>query len=163
MPAGKPHDFEAVFVDLCAGEPLRKSLAAHDIDTRTFYRAINADPDLCQRYARAKQDGMDAIADEAIEIIDEEPQRIIRYGKDGEDVSGGVDSAYVQWQKNRVDTRKWLLAKLAPKKYGERTILAGDAENPLFESADPIAALLQRPALRDGDQGVAGEDSETIQ
>ena len=91
------------------------------------------------------------------------PERVIRYGKDSEEVSGGMDSAYVQWQKNRVEARKWFLAKLAPKKYGDRTILAGDAENPLAIDIDPIAALLQRPALRNGVEGVTGEDSETIQ
>jgi hypothetical protein len=37
----------------------------------------------------------------------------------------------VTWQKNRVDARKWVAAKLKPKKYGERVTHAGDAENPL--------------------------------
>jgi len=39
------------------------------------------------------------------------------------------------------DNRKWLLSKLAPKKYGDRTTLAGDAENPLAVTLlDQIAA-----------------------
>ena len=31
----------------------------------------------------------------------------------------------------RVDTLKWLMSKLAPKRYGERLLVAGEAENPL--------------------------------
>jgi hypothetical protein len=32
-----------------------------------------------------------------------------------------VDAGWVAWQRNRVDTRKWLLSKLQPKKYGDKT------------------------------------------
>jgi hypothetical protein len=51
---------------------------------------------------------------------------------------GGVryDSAYVQWQKNRVEQRLKLLAKWNPKRYGDRVTMAGDAENPLQVQAD---------------------------
>jgi hypothetical protein len=31
----------------------------------------------------------------------------------------------------RIDTRRWLMSKLHPAKYGDRVTLAGDAENPL--------------------------------
>jgi hypothetical protein len=31
----------------------------------------------------------------------------------------------------RIDTRKWLMSKLAPKKYGERLLHASDPENPI--------------------------------
>jgi len=31
----------------------------------------------------------------------------------------------------RIDTRKWLMSKLAPRRYGDRLLHAGDPENPL--------------------------------
>jgi hypothetical protein len=31
----------------------------------------------------------------------------------------------------RVDTLKWLMSKLAPKRYGERLLVAGDADSPI--------------------------------
>jgi hypothetical protein len=31
----------------------------------------------------------------------------------------------------RIDTRKWLMSKLAPRRYGDRLLVAGEAENPL--------------------------------
>jgi hypothetical protein len=37
----------------------------------------------------------------------------------------------VQRARLQVDTRKWLLSKLAPKKYGERLELTGDPDRPL--------------------------------
>ncbi len=36
----------------------------------------------------------------------------------------------------RIDTRKWLMAHLAPKKYGDRTIIAGDPDAPLAPKQD---------------------------
>ena len=31
----------------------------------------------------------------------------------------------------RIDTLKWIASKIAPRRYGERLLVAGDAENPL--------------------------------
>jgi hypothetical protein len=31
----------------------------------------------------------------------------------------------------RIEARKWIMSKLAPRKYGDRLLVAGDAENPL--------------------------------
>ena len=42
-----------------------------------------------------------------------------------------MDSAFVQWQKNRVELRLKLLAKWNPRKYGDKTFVAGDKENPV--------------------------------
>ena len=49
----------------------------------------------------------------------------------GSTESGATDSGAVQKQRLQVDTRKWLLSKLAPKKYGDRMTLAGDEDSPL--------------------------------
>jgi hypothetical protein len=44
---------------------------------------------------------------------------------------GKLDGVSVAHARLRVDTRKWLLSKLAPKKYGDKLELSGDAENPI--------------------------------
>jgi len=41
----------------------------------------------------------------------------------------------VERSKLMIDTRKWLLAKLMPKKYGDRTVLAGDPDAPIKTEA----------------------------
>ena len=66
---------------------------------------------------------LDKLADETMEIADME---IVPTG------DGKLDSAMVQKQRLQIDTRKWLLSKLAPKRYGDKLELSGDAENPLM-------------------------------
>jgi hypothetical protein len=52
--------------------------------------------------------------------------------------SGATDSGAVQKQRLQVDTRKWLLSKLAPKKWGDKLELSSDPENPLFEKLERV-------------------------
>jgi hypothetical protein len=52
----------------------------------------------------------------------------------------------VSWQRNRVDTRKWVASKLKPKKFGDRTTLAGDAEAPVVvqnQTTDEVREMLK--------------------
>jgi len=44
----------------------------------------------------------------------------------------------VQKHKLQVDTRKWLLSKLAPKKYGDKLEVSGDAANPLVTRIERV-------------------------
>jgi hypothetical protein len=53
----------------------------------------------------------------------------------------------VQWQKNRVDARKWVASKLKPRSYGERVQVAGDADSPLKVEAEVGAEKLLRTIL----------------
>ena len=98
---------------------------------RTVYDWMAKDAELATAIARARDLGGDAIAEDTLTIMDEPPANIV-------DEKGGtrVDSGYVSWQKNRVELRLKLLAKWNPKKYGDRQIIAGDAENPLAIQAD---------------------------
>lgn len=64
-----------------------------------------------EQYAQAREVGQESIADEIMEISDADAPI---------DANGRVDNGWVQQQRLRVDSRKWLLAKQAPKKYGDR-------------------------------------------
>ena len=71
--------------------------------------------------------------EEMLEIADDGSNDWMeRTGKDGETGDKVVDHEHVSRSKLRVDTRKWMLARMAPKKYGDATNikLSGDAENP---------------------------------
>lgn len=63
------------------------------------------------QYARAKMAQMAALEDDLIEIADQAPPMT---------ESGASDSGWVAHQKLQIDTRKWLMSKIAPKKYGEK-------------------------------------------
>lgn len=68
------------------------------------------DKEWSEHYARAREAGNDAMAEDIHEIADEE-------GKDPQD------------KKVRIDARKWLLAKRQPKKYGDAsTVKLADAD-----------------------------------
>jgi hypothetical protein len=125
---GRPTKYTEALVDeICTrvanGTPLREICREDGKPAwTTFYNWINADKVIFERFSRARELGTDAIAEDAIAILDAIPERI-----DG----GRMDSAYVQWQKNRVEMRLKLLAKWNPRKYGDRQILAGDKDAPL--------------------------------
>lgn len=103
------------------------SQALRDIDLprKAFYGRIATDDEFGNRYARAKATGCHAVADAMREVQAEEPPMV--QTKEGEH----VDSGWVQWQRNKVELDKWLLARLMPKVYGERTTLSNDPDNPI--------------------------------
>lgn len=88
----------------------------------TFIGWTVEDPALAEAYARARETLVERMAAETLAIADE-PVKSTEHG--------GTDSGAVQKQRLQVDTRKWLLSKLAPKKYGDKVTLAGDEDNPL--------------------------------
>jgi len=123
---------------LTAGCSLRKATQLAGIVTNCWYGWCDGDAELATQYARAVDDGADAMADELLDIADSKPE----------------DNVDMTSLKLKVDTRKWLLSKRRPAKYGDRVQLAGDAENPLKVEATidvgglSIAALEELANLR---------------
>lgn len=109
---------------------------------RTIYDWMERDAELSAWIARARELGQDAIAEDCLRIIDEEPTKVIS--------EGGIryDSAFVQWQKNRVEQRLKLLAKWNPKRYGDRVQLAGDADQPIKIQAETQAEAMFEALLK---------------
>ena len=95
-----PEMFEAILLEITAGESVKATLRAHDINPRVFWGHVGSRPEAANRYACAKRAGVDRIAEEILEIADDE-------------------SITPESRRVRIDPRKWLLAKLAPKKYGD--------------------------------------------
>jgi len=71
------------------------------------------------RYARARTIQAETIADDLLTIADDGTNDV-RVLPDGREI---VDNDVIQRSKLRVDTRKWLLSKMLPKQYGEKTQL----------------------------------------
>lgn len=67
-------------------------------------------------YARARDQGVDALVDQTVTIADESGFDVVI----GDDGTVRVDGDVINRAKLRVDTRKWYASKLAPKKYGDR-------------------------------------------
>jgi hypothetical protein len=77
----------------------------------TAKRHLREDADLRDEYRSACQDRADRLAEEILTLADEPMP---------EHLEGKERGAWVQQQRLRVDTRKWMAAKLYPKMYGER-------------------------------------------
>ena len=84
----------------------------------TIYRWIELDEEFKLRFARARDLGFDAIAEEALEIANT-PCEGIKY-EDGPMGSKQVREDMLGHRKLQIETRLKLLAKWSPKKYGER-------------------------------------------
>ena len=92
-----------------------------------MYDWLLRQPSFAEQYARAREEQADTNADEILEIADEMPPEFT-------DEKGRtyLDQTFIQWQKNRIDARKWTAMKLKPKKYGDKLGLHG------VEGAAPI-------------------------
>ena len=87
--------------------------------------------DFGERYARAMEHRWDRMSEEILEISDDGSNDWIER-QVGEDQTVTVaDHEHIQRSKLRVDSRKWLLSKMMPKKYGDRLTMAGDVDNPI--------------------------------
>lgn len=111
-----------VFEGMRDGLSAYKSCVAAGVPQSTFSRWMDDDADLAEEYARAREDLIDRMANEVMELSDSDVGLL---------PDGKKDWAAVQKHKLQVDTRKWLLSKLAPKKFGEKLELSGDDKNPL--------------------------------
>jgi hypothetical protein len=106
-----------------------KACKAAGVNQSTFNDWLNVDPALAAEYARAREDLIERIACEVLELSDADV---------GEQPDGKKDWAAVQKHKLQVDSRKWLLSKLAPKKFGDKLELSGDAANPLVTRIERV-------------------------
>lgn len=88
---------------------------------KTWWRdLIKEDEVFADKYARAKEEQAELMAEEIIAIADDSQNDLeVRYGADGKPYKV-EDKEVVNRSKLRVDTRKWLLSKLIPKKYGDK-------------------------------------------
>lgn len=93
-------------------------------------------PDFSVLYAKAKLNQADILAEDCLDIADESSEDI-KINESGNEV---FNSEFAARSRLRVDTRKWLAAKLIPKVYGDRQVIEQTtAEN--TELKEEIAKL----------------------
>lgn len=80
---------------------------------------LEEDTQLSDRYARAKEAQAEFMADELLEIADDARNDWMER-EDPDNPGFRLNGEHIQRSRLRVDTRKWLAAKLKPKKYGEK-------------------------------------------
>ncbi len=83
--------------------------------------------DFMDQYARAREAQAEARADEIVDIADDESGDFTT-DEDGKRV---VNHEHIQRSRLRVDARKWIAAKLLPKRYGDKLQHTGDGGGPI--------------------------------
>lgn len=155
-----PELFESVTQLIASGKTLKYCAETLNFSESNFRFALANDSQLAAAWALAKQQQADALEDDLLVIADDRSQDVIeRTLKNGETVEV-QNSEFIARSKVRIDTRKWLMSKINPKKYGERlevdqkvTHEVGDSVQSLFGAiraeAEKIDATIERGAIVD--------------
>ncbi len=106
-------------------------------------RWANDMPEFREQYARAREYLLEHWAEDILDISDDGSRDYLASGKD--DGIALVNHDHISRSKLRVDSRKWLLSKLAAKKYGDKIdhSVAGPDGGPVV--IHTIARTIVRP------------------
>ena len=115
---------ERICARLADGESLRGICADADMPAiATVLGWCSARPAFAEQYARAKQIGLEAWAEDILQIANTPVQgQIVTVKPDGTQEVKHADM--IEHRRLQIDSRKWLLSKLAPKKYGDKLDMA---------------------------------------
>lgn len=117
--------FEAILLEIQEWRPVRQILQDKDKPNRdTFYKWLATDEKKAERYAHACNIRAENIFDEMIDIADDN-KKDIRIDKDWNEI---VNQDNIQRARLKVETRKWVLGKLNPKKFGDKIDMTSDGE-----------------------------------
>ena len=125
---GRPSEYSDVIVDricdaLADARSLRSICCEPDMPAQSTVFRWLADERYAafrERYARAREAQADAIFDEMLDIADDGTNDWMERRREDGSVDEVLNHEHISRSKLRVDARKWMAGKLAPKKYGEK-------------------------------------------
>lgn len=124
---GRPSIFspaiaQAICTQIVEGKSLRAICSQDEMPgISTVIRWLSENEEFRSQYAQAKDDQADTLADEILHIADTPLQGETRkLGPDGEIVETR-QAEMTEHRKLQIDARKWIAARLKPKKYGDKT------------------------------------------
>lgn len=127
MTAGRPSDYttetaELICMRLSEGESLRSVCSDEGMPSKqSVLRWLTKHEEFRCQYVRAKEQGAEALAEEMFDIADDGANDWMeKKDKDGEAIGWQLNGEHVRRSQLRIDTRKWYLSKIMPKKYGEK-------------------------------------------
>ncbi len=122
---GRPSGYSAeiaatICLRMADGETLRAICRDSEIPNRsTVYQWLHKNPEFANLYTQARERLVEHWADEMVEISDDGTTDYVeKIGRNGHEYMA-VDQEHIQRSRLRVDTRKWLMSKLMPRKYGD--------------------------------------------
>lgn len=136
---GRPSSFtqkqaDLICVKLASGQSLRSICEADDMpDRTTVFRWLRDLEPFRLQYMRAREDQAETIFDEMLEIADDGEFDYETKKRDDGSEYEAINHDHIQRSKLRIEARKWVLGKLAPKKYGDRQVIEHDVSESLAE------------------------------
>lgn len=121
---------------IAEGESLRGMCEGSDMPhVSTVFRWL-ADPkntEFRDQYAHARDVQAETIFDQCLQIADDATNDYVEKVRPDGSKYDAFDAEHVQRSKLRIETRKWMAGKLAPKKYGEKSTheLTGPGGGPI--------------------------------
>lgn len=160
--AGRPSDYsqelaDAICAELAMGLSLRTVCSDEDLPSAaTVFSWLRKYPEFLEQYTRAKQESADAMADEVLDIADDgHNDWMLRYFNGHKAYVENGEA--VNRSRLRVETRKWLMAKMKPKKYGEKLDVTSDGKR--ITTAPVVISQIAPRKPEDGDAPTQGEAS----
>jgi len=125
---------------IACGESLRGICAEDDKpNISTVIRWLAADGDFALRYARAREMQAEMLADEMLEIADnDKTDRIDIKDDTGKVIKTEQNNVAVARAKLKLEQRRWWAEKLRPKVYGTKVVVGGDADAPPIKTTTQL-------------------------
>lgn len=123
---GRPSIFTRELADriceeLALGNSLRTVCKGEEMPSlATVFKWFRTQEGFVEQYARAKEESADAMAEDILDIADDGTNDWMEIETKNGGVQTVLNHEHVQRSKLRVDSRKWLMAKMKPKKYGDK-------------------------------------------
>jgi hypothetical protein len=145
---GRPTDYNQDIADricermICGQNDKPESLRSICRDeimpsTGTVMRWVAKHPEFQEQYRAAREAQVEVHHEEILEISDnctDDVQMILGNAEEGE--LGRINHSAVARAKLQVDTRKWIMSKMAPKKYGEKVQVENSGKVVIAEETD---------------------------
>lgn len=119
---------DAVCFEIAQGYSLRTVCKNEKLPgMTTIFKWLRERPEFANQYARATEERTEALAEEILDIADDGSNDFMLIQKGN--VEYEIENKEVTNRSRlRVDTRKWLMSKMKPKKYGDKLDLTSDGK-----------------------------------
>ncbi len=122
---GRPSEYtqetaDRICAELSQGISLRTVCKADDLPSAvTVFSWMRKYPEFLNQYTRAKEESADAMGEDILDISDNATNDYMEQN-DPDNPGYRVNGEHIQRSRLRVESRKWLMSKQKPKKYGDK-------------------------------------------
>lgn len=119
----KQTKFDAICDIIISGKSLRTALTKVKLSSQTFFIWIRENEIMSKQYAQATVERAELMFEDMLDIADKAPKLTnTKFGTT-------VDTGDIQHKRVKIDTRKWALSKMNPKKYGNTPDGSDESDN----------------------------------